>query len=64
MNLNKLKPAWAYYKQIQSLEKLSRQDILDIIDSERTVGYQRSKFISILPSTFFFFMMLFFFPSC
>jgi len=64
MNLNELKPAWAYYKQIQSFENISRQDILEIIDSEKTIGYQRSKLIAILPSMFFFSMVLFFCQSC
>ena len=63
MNLNKLKQPWRYFKVVNGLERIERQEILSIINSVEKVDYQVNRFVAIPNSVVFGFMLLFF-QSC
>lgn len=64
MNLNKLKPAWAYFKQIQNLETITRQEILDLIETQELTTYQPTRFADILVNSIVLSTILFLYQSC
>jgi hypothetical protein len=64
MNLDNLKPAWAYYKQSQALETISRQEILDLIEMEEVATYQSARYKYILINSLVFTLNLLLYQSC
>lgn len=64
MNLDHLKPAWAYFKQIQTLEAISREEILELIETEEVATYQSTKYKYILINSLVFTLNLLLYQSC
>ncbi len=63
MKLNNLKQPWRYFKAINSLEAISTEDILSILNSVEATNYQ-VRSLSFLPNSVVFGLILMFCQSC
>lgn len=64
MNLDNLKPAWAYFKQVQHLDTITEQEILDLLETKDLATYQPARFGHVLINTLVFTINLLLYQSC